>query len=223
MVRCLPHRRTAIETLLTHPGHNSQMLSREEVIGGASGRHLSLLVPLLLLLVLGTGCATFTTTSGSSGAPPSGASSGDPAGRIMTNLTPLVRVLPGFESGAVPWIAPPCDSCQFPHKYAIKIEPRWDRCDGRSGTYGWDPVTIQIGFPWSGSQSSLNALIAARLLPLGWQQTEQAPDWGDAGSPAWTFPAGPSPTETITASASGSGGPMAFIQALPRGKLVGGC
>jgi hypothetical protein len=64
---------------------------------------------------------------------------GDPGGRLVAKLAPVVRVVPGFQTGHVPWISFPCDSCEFPVTYAIKIEPRWDSCDGRAGTFGGLP------------------------------------------------------------------------------------
>ena len=57
----------------------------------------------------------------------------------------------------------PCDACQFPATYAIKIEPRWDSCDGMAGTFCWDPVIIQAGFRWAGSSPALAALLDERL------------------------------------------------------------
>lgn len=57
----------------------------------------------------------------------------------MAKIAPVVRVVRGLEHGRIPWIASPCGACQVPAAYAIKIEPRWDSCDGMAGTSGWDP------------------------------------------------------------------------------------
>ncbi len=92
---------------------------------------------------------------------------GDPGGRLMAKLTPLVRVVPGFESGQIPWITGGDANGDFPRIYAMKVEPRWDSCDGMAGTFGWDPALIQVGFQWAGNSASLTKYLNRRLVPRG--------------------------------------------------------
>jgi hypothetical protein len=108
---------------------------------------------------------------------------GDPGGRLMAQIAPVVRVVPGFEHGHIRWIVFPCDSCQFPVTYAIKVEPRWDSCDGMAGTFGWDPVVIQVGFRWTGSSHALVDLLNERLGARGWARGA-APPWGTMRTPS---------------------------------------
>lgn len=118
---------------------------------------------------------------------------GDPGGRLMAKIAPMVRVIPGFEHGHIPWIGFPCDSCKFPVTYAIKVEPRWDSCDGMAGTFGWDPVVIQVGFPWNGSGHALVGLLNERLGARGWARGT-APSWSSDDAPiAWIGPHGHAP------------------------------
>lgn len=150
---------------------------------------------------------------------------GDPGGRLMAKIAPVVRVVPGFHQGRIPWIGFPCDSCQFPVTYAIKIEPRWDSCDGIAGTFGWDPVAIQIGFPWTGSSRALVKLLNERLSDLGWGRGG-VPSWSsDQGPDAnWISPSGPAPAEVFALdSPLESHRWMATIEAKPQGPLVHGC
>ena len=45
---------------------------------------------------------------------------GDPGGRLMAKIAPVVRVVPGLEHGQIPWARYPCDACRFPVTYAIQ-------------------------------------------------------------------------------------------------------
>src|SRR5262249_56336126 len=121
---------------------------------------------------------------------------GDPGGRLMAKIAPVVTVVPGFAHGHIRWIAFPCDSCQFPVTYAIKVEPRWDSCDGMAGTFGWDPVVIQVGFRWTGSRHALVDLLEERLGARGWARGA-APSWGDddGADAVWIGPHGHAPAE----------------------------
>jgi len=150
---------------------------------------------------------------------------GDPGGRLMAKIAPVVRVVPGFEHGHIPWIAFPCDSCQFPVTYAIKVEPRWDSCDGMAGTFGWDPVVIQVGFRWTGSSHALVDLLDERLGAQGWAKGP-APSWGDDADAVWTGPHGDGPAEEFALDSPTPGQNhhwMAFVEAKPQGQLVKGC
>lgn len=149
---------------------------------------------------------------------------GDPGGRLMAKIAPVVRVVPGFEHGRVQWITSPCDTCQFPATYAIKIEPRWDSCDGMAGTFGWDPVIIQVGFRWTGSSQALVDLLNEQLSARGWAgRAEQS--WADNGDAVWISPHGHAPTEEFALESPIPPDKqwMAMVEAKPQGQLVKGC
>lgn len=178
---------------------------------------------IVALIVLAIGAALIAVTVA---AWPSGPAhpGGDPAGRLMAEIAPVARVIPGFER-RVPWIAFPCDTCQFPTTYATKIEPQWDSCDGMAGTFGWDPVIIQIGFQWKGSDKALMNLLNQRLNARGWARGAVTSWSGDQGPDAnWISPLGHGPTEEFALDAPADGLPwMATIEAKPMGPLVKGC
>jgi len=107
--------------------------------------------------------------------PSTGASTtGDPGGKIMNQLAPVVTALPGYGTGAVPWVS------EIPQdigaSYAIKTEPQHDSCDGMAGTQGWGPVSVQAGFQWSEGLPALLDYMNPRLTTLGWS----------GGSGRWT-------------------------------------
>jgi hypothetical protein len=127
------------------------------------------IVVALAVIVLGTGAVVWASATGHQG--------GDPSGRLMAKLTPLVRVVPGFETGPVPWSSFPCDSCQFPERR-------------------WDPVVIQVGLRWRGTTQALASALNSRLGARGWAAGAAA--WADAGG-AYTrvFPPGYAPSEAL--------------------------
>jgi hypothetical protein len=141
----------------------------------------------------------------------------------MARLVPLARVVPGFGSGLIPWFKPKPNG-NFPDVYAMKIEPAWDSCDGTAGTFGWDPVIIQVGFKWTGSLASLtdylNRGLVRRDLTRG-----ASPWWGPAGDPAWIGPSHRAPAEALVIEPPGPGDEhwMAYIAARPVGRLASGC
>jgi hypothetical protein len=50
-----------------------------------------------------------------------------------------------------------------------KVEPRWDSCDGRQSTYGWDPVYADAEFGTGAlSAQQVVAHVHARMTRLGW-------------------------------------------------------
>ncbi len=52
--------------------------------------------------------------------------------------------------------------------YRQDIEPRWDSCDGQSGTFGWDDVVVLVHFTTTLSPEAMKAHADAALHPLGW-------------------------------------------------------
>jgi hypothetical protein len=157
---------------------------------------------------------------------PSAHPGGDPGGRLMAKITLLVRVVPGFERGRIPWGASSCLECQSPAPYARKTEPRWDSCDGLAGTFGWNSVAIQVGFRWTGSRRGLVDLLNARLGALGWAKSGAVPRWaGDQGPGShWISPPGPSPAEAFALDPPDQRHQWtAVIEAKPHGPLSHGC
>ena len=51
-------------------------------------------------------------------------------------------------------------------------EPKRDSCDGRPGTWGYDPVTVQVDFSWQESQSTVLASVRHALELAAWRWTE---------------------------------------------------
>jgi len=103
---------------------------------------------------------------------------GDPGGVVMKQLVSALPALPGFSTGAVPWVEsiPP----SLGAAYAIRIEPSWSSCgQDCAGCYapsGWGQVVVQARFHWSASPGALFALVGSRLVQLGWSE-------GSAGYP----------------------------------------
>jgi hypothetical protein len=154
----------------------------------SSRRRIAIALLVVTMVILPAACASSVHHPG-----------GDPNGRLIAELAPTVRVVPSFEVGTVPWISFPCDACKFPKKYAIKIEPAWDGCDGRAGTFGWDPAIIQIGFVWIGASEALDTTLNFRLSSEGWARGA-SPSWSEDQSPdpTWDFPRGKTASETFS-------------------------
>jgi hypothetical protein len=76
----------------------------------------------------------------------------DPGGRILITLRATERALP-----------------QDAHVlYRNELEPKWDSCDGRPGTFGWDNIVVQIHLE---SQSSSDGVVQGAdqaFRRLGW-------------------------------------------------------
>ncbi len=77
----------------------------------------------------------------------------DPGGRILDTLRGAAQALPS-DAHVLYW-----------HDF----EPKWDSCDGRPGTFGWDNVDVQIRF---GSRRPTGAVLRwadQTLRGLGWR------------------------------------------------------
>jgi hypothetical protein len=143
----------------------------------------------------------------------------------MSELAPVVSVIPGFDENDTPWIASPCDSCQFPEKYAVKIETSWDGCPPFAASFGWDPVVVQAGFPWTGSRQALVDLLNVRLQARGW--VRGAAPWAHVDpADVWVRVQGSAPLEAFSVSPpqpQGNHQWMATMMSKPKGRLVGSC
>lgn len=84
---------------------------------------------------------------------------GDPGDQVLNQLEPATVALPPDAKIA----------------YRNDVEPRWDSCDGRAGTYGWDDVVVQVHFTTSTPGSEVLANADATLRRLGWQPDSDAP------------------------------------------------
>ncbi|MFI5035465.1 MAG: hypothetical protein ACHQFZ_04600 [Acidimicrobiales bacterium] len=77
---------------------------------------------------------------------------GDPGGRVLTQLLPIVSALSGLTSANYVW----------------KMEPHQDSCDGIPSTRGWSQVVLQMGFTWRQSPGALFTAMNSRLTKIGW-------------------------------------------------------
>src|ERR1700674_1015084 len=78
----------------------------------------------------------------------------DPGGRILHALRSTKQALPN-------------DAHVL---YRSDLEPKWDSCDGRSGTFGWDNVVVQIHFESGSSTDAVVHGASQAFRTLGWQQ-----------------------------------------------------
>jgi hypothetical protein len=92
--------------------------------------------------------------------------SGDPGGKVLSQLVPAASALPGYGTPRLPWTSAPSMS----GPYLIKSEPRQDSCDGMAGTQGWSQVVVQAGFDWPGTPDGLFSSVGEHLHALGWKR-----------------------------------------------------
>jgi hypothetical protein len=78
--------------------------------------------------------------------------SGDPGGKVLAQLVPVVSALPSGTSTTAVW----------------KLEPFQDSCDGIAGTQGWSQVVVQTRFRWRKSPQALFAAMNGKLNRIGW-------------------------------------------------------
>lgn len=64
-----------------------------------------------------------------------------------------------------------------------RVDSRWDSCDGRPSTYGWDPVTVDVLFTVGETTSvKVVAHVSAVMGKLGWTS-----DAGEPGDGTWVW------------------------------------
>lgn len=77
----------------------------------------------------------------------------DPGGRILSSLTPVLNVIP--------------------HNAQVIVrdtgKPHWDSCDGRAGTFGFDPVQVDAEFVTAEAPSALLASAGQTMAAAGWR------------------------------------------------------
>jgi len=132
---------------------------------GISGRRSGLptrLTPIAIALVTAivaalAGCASKQSLPSPVGDP-------DPGHRRMAEIAPVLSVLP-------PGVQP---------IRRDKYEPVWDSCDAMPGTFGWDPVTVEVDWRYTGHDAHVLAHVSAVMKSLGW-----TPDHRTAADLSW--------------------------------------
>jgi hypothetical protein len=84
---------------------------------------------------------------------------GDPGGVILAELHAVESAVP---AGAQV-------------KRSIVDEPKFDSCDGKAGSFGYDPVAVQVDFSWDKAQSVVLASVRGALEAAGWSWTGPTP------------------------------------------------
>ena len=132
---------------------------------------------------------------------------GDPGGRVLSQLTPVLSAVPSDAH----------------RDYVWRMEPRQDSCDGMAGTQGWGQVVVQSGFNWPGSGQALAVEMDGRLTELGWTLSKTGLSYGQ---PAWSKTLSNGKTADLSVSSEGSfTGPSSWelvATAPPVGKAAGG-
>jgi hypothetical protein len=107
---------------------------------------------------------------------------GDPGGRIMATLTPLVKAVPGFASESVLSFSFPGDiPATLPSTYVERVEPGHILC-GAPKTWIWLPVSVEVVFNWQQNSQKLVHSLDEGLGKLGWSFIgHSAPRWSDPG------------------------------------------
>jgi hypothetical protein len=90
--------------------------------------------------------------------------SGDPGARVLHQLTPTARALPGYGTSAMPWTKVPTMNKAFITTY----EPKQESCSGMPGSRGWSQVVLQSWFTWRNSTPELFTHVGRRMAVLGW-------------------------------------------------------
>jgi hypothetical protein len=57
-------------------------------------------------------------------------------------------------------------------------EPRWDSCDGRAGTFGWDDIMVDYQFTTEQPPGAMVAAAARAWQRLGWAVSERTSPLG---------------------------------------------
>ena len=132
---------------------------------------------------------------------------GDPGGRIIGELQPVVAALPG-------------DATIL---YRNDVEPQWDSCDGRPGTFGWNDVVVQVHFVSNMGPEGILAHADSVLASQGWQPLP-LPDTPAVSQRMWTKSlTGTVAKVQIAKDSYGTSEWTLFALAPPQGQRVSGC
>jgi hypothetical protein len=133
---------------------------------------------------------------------------GDPGGRVLHQLQSAAQALPS-DAHVI---------------YRYDLEPRWDSCDGRRGTFGWDDVIVQIHFESRTPTMALVEHADGTLHRLGWSL-----EYDGSGQVGWTkqLADGSVAHAQLSNAVPDQGGPTQnwdlFVGAPPIGTRVSGC
>jgi hypothetical protein len=132
----------------------------------------------------------------------------DPGGRVLHQLQPAAQALPS--------------DAQVIYRY--DLEPKWDSCDGRPGTLGWDNVILQIHFESRTPTMALVEHADQTLHRLGWSHV-----YDTVGQVAWAkqLDSGSVANAQLSNAVPDQGGGTQkwdlFVSAPPIGPQVSGC
>jgi hypothetical protein len=157
---------------------------------------------LAVVVVSGGVSGTWAATRSDHGDP-------DPDGRILTALTTVERALPA--------------DAQVMLRQAN--EPRWDSCDGRSGTFGWDNIAVDMQFRTREQPRALVADADNLLRAVGWRRTGTVHSPLGPGARWSRTVAGSTVASAMLAPGTSGDGVYWDLDALapPQGQQVSGC
>lgn len=144
-----------------------------------------------------------------SGCSPSPQGNPDPGQRILHALAPVLAAIPATAAVA----------------YRHLNAPRWDSCDGRASTYGWDDVSVDSTFTSRDPDAVVFQAIDDRLTRQGWHLvsgTSSLP----SGDGSWSRVLGNGETARATLNGPGDGGGgwwSLYAAAPPAVHPVSGC
>jgi hypothetical protein len=133
---------------------------------------------------------------------------GDPEGRVLHQLQPAAQALPS-DAHVI---------------YRYDFEPKWDSCDGRQGTFGWNNVILQIRFESRTPTIALVEHADGTLRRLGWSY-----EYDRSGQVGWTkqLANGSVASAQLSNAVPDQGGLTQkwdlFVGAPPIGTRVSGC
>jgi hypothetical protein len=132
----------------------------------------------------------------------------DPRGRILAQLAAVARSLPNDAVIA----------------YRTDQEPKWDSCDGRRGTEGWDNASVSIGFTSGQAADDVLAHVEDAVGHLGWESFSQAAvPQGVTASWSKAIQGAPGPGMLQLSAGNGDGVWLLLAQAPPVGRRASGC
>lgn len=105
-------------------------------------------------------------------------------------------------------------------------EPRWDSCDGRAGTFGWDDIVVDYEFTTEQPPGAMIAVAAGALQRLGWVVSERTSPLGPSISGSRSVGAGDAMRVVLGPQQRVAGGPVTWGldgDAPPVGQRSSGC
>ena len=183
------------------PAHGSFAAITKQEVWTQVGRD-RLVGGLSLVLVAGAVTAAWSASLSSHGNP-------DPGGHRLSAIKTVAEALPADARVVL----------------RQANEPRWDSCDGRPGTFGWDNVSSSVQFRTGTSAGKLIADADRALRAGGWHYANRLDSPLGPGV-RWTQTVAGSAfaTAMLTPGASGDGTSWYLTaEAPPQGRRVSGC